>query len=72
MCLGAIYWAGIKSVIYAADRKDAAKAGFNDEFFYNEIILVSGNKKVQLSQIPDIDGKEVFRRWDQFDNKIPY
>jgi guanine deaminase len=72
MCLGAIYWAGIKSVIYAADRKDAAKAGFNDDFFYNEITLVSGEKKVLLSRLPDVDGKEVFRRWGNYDNKIPY
>jgi DNA-3-methyladenine glycosylase len=30
MCLGAIYWAGIKKVVYSCDRTDAEAAGFSD------------------------------------------
>src|SRR5450759_1011222 len=39
MCLGAIYWAGIKKVVYACDRIDAERAGFSDNFIYEEISL---------------------------------
>ena len=37
MCLGAIYWAHIKTIYYAGTRSDAAKAGFDDDFIYREI-----------------------------------
>ena len=34
MCLGAIYWAGIKKVVYACDRVDAESAGFSDKLSF--------------------------------------
>ncbi len=37
MCLGAIYWARIPVVFYACEKQDAAKAGFDDQFIYEEI-----------------------------------
>ena len=33
MCLGAIYWSGIRRVVYASGRSDAAAAGFDDEWY---------------------------------------
>src|SRR4030042_2720843 len=39
MCLGAVYWSGIKKVVYDSDRLDAEAAGFNDKFIYDELIL---------------------------------
>ena len=72
MCLGAIYWSGIKTVFFAADRKDAAAAGFSDEYIYDEINLSPEKRHIKFKRIPDINGIEVFRMWDQFENKIPY
>ena len=37
MCLAAIYWARIDKLTFAATRIDAATAGFDDEFIYQEI-----------------------------------
>lgn len=34
MCLGAALWARIDRVVFAADRQDAADAGFDDAAFY--------------------------------------
>lgn len=34
MCLGAILWARIPTVLYGAGRGDAATIGFDDEIFY--------------------------------------
>ena len=72
MCLGAIYWAGIKKVVYSSDRNDAASAGFNDSFIYNEILLTPSERKITFLHLTDKGSKEVFRKWEQFENKIPY
>jgi guanine deaminase len=72
MCLGAIYWAGIKKVVYACDRNDAEGAGFSDKLIYEEIILDPEDRKISFSRMTDSGGKEVFREWDKLENKIPY
>jgi guanine deaminase len=72
MCLGAIYWAGIKKVFYACDRSDAEKAGFNDSFIYEEISLDPENRKISFIRIDDAGGREVFRSWEKLEDKISY
>src|SRR5512138_208832 len=72
MCLGAIYWSGIQKVFFAADRKDAALAGFSDEYIYNEIGLSPENRHTEFRHLKDIDGTRVFIIWNQTENKIPY
>jgi tRNA(Arg) A34 adenosine deaminase TadA len=72
MCLGAIYWAGIKRVIYSSDRNRAAKAGFNDRFIYDEMTLEPGARKIEFIRMADEKSEEVFRKWEQSGNKIPY
>lgn len=37
MCLGAIYWARLDGLYFAASRSDAASIGFDDEFLYTEL-----------------------------------
>jgi guanine deaminase len=72
MCLGAIYWAGIKRVFFASGRSDAAKAGFGDELFYEEIMKSPDKRKISFIRIGEVDGSEVFKIWDLFENKISY
>ena len=72
MCLGAIYWSGIKKVVFAASRKDAAAAGFNDSLIYDEIILSPSARKVAFIELSNAGGKEVFKEWDEYEGKIPY
>jgi guanine deaminase len=72
MCLGAIYWSGIKTVFFAADRQDAAAAGFSDEYIYNEISLSPEKRHIEFNRISDVEGIEVFQTWNRFENKIPY
>jgi guanine deaminase len=35
MCLGAIIWANIKTVVYGCRKDDADKIGFRDDFIYD-------------------------------------
>jgi len=72
MCLGAIYWAGIKKVVFACDRNDAEKAGFSDNFIYEEISIDPENRKISFIRINDDGGREVFKSWDRLTDKIPY
>jgi len=72
MCLGAIYWSGIRKVVYASDRNDAEKSGFSDRLIYDEIILDPEKRKVNFVRISDAGGEQVFKKWDDFENKVPY
>lgn len=72
MCLGAIYWAGIKKVVYACDRGDAEAAGFSDKLIYEEILLDPADRKIAFIRLTGTGGKEVFRIWDELENKITY
>ena len=72
MCLGAIYWAGIGKVVYASDRKEAESSGFNDKLIYGEMTLDPSERRIDFIHIPDAGGDEVFRKWEQFEDKILY
>jgi tRNA(Arg) A34 adenosine deaminase TadA len=72
MCLGAIYWSGISRVFYASGRQDAAKAGFGDALFYDELAKSPEERKIAFCRIEDIDGTEVFKLWGKYENRIPY
>ncbi len=72
MCLAAIYWAGIKKVVYATDRYDAARAGFNDNSIYTEIKLEPDKRKIAFLHLPLPGGKEIFKRWEELEDKTPY
>jgi guanine deaminase len=72
MCLGAIYWSGIKKVVYACDRTDAEEAGFSDKLIYDEIILEPADRKIAFIRLSETRGEEVFREWERMENKKPY
>ncbi len=72
MCLGAIYWSGIKKVVYACDRNDAQEAGFSDKFIYDEIVLDPAERKISFIRINETGGREVFKKWNGMTDKIPY
>lgn len=72
MCLGAIYWSGIKRVVYASDRNEAASAGFNDKMIYKELTLDPADRNITFVRLEDPAADVVFNCWDQFENKIRY
>lgn len=72
MCLGAIYWAGIRRVIYACDRHDAADAGFSDKDIYDEILLDPSERRIKFIRLEQPEGEEVFKEWKRNEKKIPY
>jgi guanine deaminase len=72
MCLGAIYWARPKRVVYAATREQAAAAGFDDAFIYREIELPVGERRIVFEQAADEGAEEVFDSWRERGDKSLY
>jgi len=72
MCLGAIYWSGIKKVLYSCDRTDAEAAGFSDKLIYNEIVLDPTKRKISFVRMTGLGEKEVFGKWNDLENKVAY
>lgn len=72
MCLSAAYWAHIDKIYYAADRYDAAKVGFDDEFIYKELSLPISARRLGLEQIMPEDGLIPFVKWSENNEKIHY
>jgi tRNA(Arg) A34 adenosine deaminase TadA len=72
MCLGAIYWSGIKKVVYASDRHDAERAGFSDRLIYDEIILDPEKRKISFIKIADAGSVRIFEKWEGYEDKVRY
>jgi tRNA(Arg) A34 adenosine deaminase TadA len=72
MCLGAIMWARIDKLYYAADRIDASRAGFDDELFYSELALPIEKRLLKPTQILQKEAIDVFNKWIEETDKIPY
>jgi guanine deaminase len=72
MCLGAIYWARLREVYFAASREDAAAAGFDDSLIYNEIPLAPSARRIGMRHLACADSDAPFRAWRGKQDRIPY
>lgn len=72
MCLGAIMWARIDKLYYAADRLDASRAGFDDELFYTELELPIEKRMLKPKQLLQKEANTVFDKWIENNDKILY
>jgi tRNA(Arg) A34 adenosine deaminase TadA len=72
MCLGAIYWSGIRRVVYASDRYRAAAAGFDDEMIYSELALDKESRSIKMDRALKDEGDRIFNIWDNYPGKILY
>ncbi len=72
MCLGAIYWARPARVFYAATAADAATAGFDDSFIYEQLPLPVEQRKIPMMPLLREQALAAFRAWKEKSDKIPY
>lgn len=72
MCLGAIYWARPRRVIYANTRQEAAAIEFDDDFIYNEINASMGDRKIPFIHYPHPDAQAIFTAWKKWEGKTKY
>ncbi len=72
MCLGAIYWARLEKVYFAATREDAKDAGFDDSFIYKELEVPYQEREIPTHQMLRDEAVKSFERWKNKEDKIEY
>ena len=72
MCLGAIYWSGIKQVYYGNNKQDAANIDFDDKFIYDELDKPLSRREVKFNQLLPDEAINAFKIWAKSDNKTEY
>ncbi len=72
MCLSAIYWARLDKLFYAAEREDAAAAGFDDEFLYKEVSKPWKSRQLLAEQGLTEEAQEAFAAWKASDTRVNY
>lgn len=72
MCLGAIYWARLSRVYFAAVDADAAKAGFDDSSIYREFSRPRAQRKIPMVQMMREEALAAFHAWQKKADKIAY
>lgn len=72
MCLGAIYWAHIDRVYFAATQQQAAAAGFDDAFIYEQIPLAPERRSIPMTHVDLRDAMFPFEAWKGNLRRTPY
>ncbi len=72
MCLAAIYWARLEAIYYGCGQQEAAKAGFDDAFLYEEIRKLMPDRTIPSTQLLQDEAWEAFATWIAQPAKIDY
>jgi guanine deaminase len=72
MCMGAIYWARPDKVFFGGTRFDAAFAGFDDSFIYEELTVPMDSRKIPILNIGREEAVKLFEEWIEKPDKVKY
>ena len=72
MCLAAAYWARIETIYYGASAADAARAGFDDALFYEELAKDKSQRRLPATQLLGDEAWASFAAWLDSVGKIEY
>jgi guanine deaminase len=72
MCLAASHWARLDAVYYGASAADAARAGFDDAFLYDEFKKDQQERSMPEVQLLKDEAWESFAAWIDSANKVAY
>jgi guanine deaminase len=72
MCLAACYWARLDAVYYGAKAADAARAGFDDAFLYEEFRKDDSARALPATQLLGDEAWASFAAWIESESKIKY
>ena len=72
MCLAAIYWARLGAIYFGSGQQDAAKAGFDDAFLYEELRRAIPERSIPCTQLLQEEAWEAFATWQTLPTKVEY
>ncbi len=72
MCLGAVYWARLRRVYYAASRQDAERAGFSDALIYAQLDLAPEARSIPAERLATPRAAAPFDLWLRTESRIEY
>ncbi|MDO3388705.1 nucleoside deaminase [Gilvimarinus sp. SDUM040013] len=72
MCLGALFWARPLAVYFAASRRQAAAAGFDDSLIYQQIGIDGAERKIPFHHLAMADANSPFQQWQLNHNRVKY
>ena len=72
MCLAASYWARLDAIYYGASAADAARAGFDDAFLYEEFRKYQAARALPATQLLGNEAWAAFAAWIDSNSKIVY
>jgi tRNA(Arg) A34 adenosine deaminase TadA len=72
MCLAAIYWSRLDAIFYSGTASDAADAGFDDAYLYDELTRPMKERSIPSSPLLEERGRESFDAWRRFTERVDY
>ncbi len=72
MCMGAIYWARPARVFYATTRADAAAAGFDDAFIYEQLGAPLEGRAIPMVPLLREPALAAYQEWLRLKTRVPY
>jgi len=72
MCLGAILWARLDRLWFAARRADAAAAGFDDARFHAELARPALERDLPSAELLRDEALAALREWQRKDDRTTY
>ncbi len=72
MCLGALHWARLDKIFYAATRHDAARVGFDDAVLYDEFALPIEERATPIRRLLPEEAVGPFETWLRHAQRTAY
>jgi tRNA(Arg) A34 adenosine deaminase TadA len=63
MCYGAALWSRVERVVFAGTREDAARAGFDDSRFHDQLALPLEERELPLVPLLREEASAAFEAW---------
>jgi guanine deaminase len=72
MCLAALYWARCDGIFYGNTAADAAAAGFDDSFLYEEVKRPLAERRIPIVKLLHEEAMASFDAWRAYMGRIDY
>ena len=72
MCLAALYWSRCRAIFYGNTAQDAAAAGFDDRFLYDEVRRPMGERQIPIVRVLGDEAIASFEEWKKSTERIDY